>query len=396
MPETISQELTPGLIPKPRKQELEDMQMYYSYFENNKERLYKDLLKELVNHPVWGPIMKNTSPEVQEARSELSEKLQRQAIFDNNWEPYISDLIQQGIVYATMGVSFSGWFELINMHRNNLTVLLLNDKDPRGINILNGLNSFVDIALSVTGEAYLAEKKSIVEKQKREQEFLNKELEQFLYIATHDLKEPLRNVTSYVELLEKKFGKELGEEGKQYLAYIGTSADLMRELVSGLMEYSIIGNAKNEQAVKTDLNDLFKNVVSNLQSIIEDRKVHLDIGKLPTLKIYQREITLLFQNLISNAIKFTKPSINPDISVTAEKKNNGWLFKIKDNGIGIDEKYFEKIFVIFQRLNPRSKYAGTGIGLAHCKKIVELHNGKIWVESKPGEGSSFYFTINEI
>jgi len=146
---------------------------------------------------------------------------------------------------------------------------------------------------------------------------------------------------------------------------------------------------------KTDLNDLVRNIITGLQSSIENKQAEIEVGDLPTLYVHPREMGVLFQNLISNAIKFSRDGVSPKINVSSEQKNGHWQFSVKDNGLGIDKKFYEKIFVIFQRLNPRSKYEGTGIGLAHCKKIVELHKGEIWVESIPGEGSEFYFTIQE-
>ncbi len=393
MPETIAQGLIPTLIPKPTKAEREDMRTYYEYYEKYKDQLRKELLTELENHPFWSPLFKSTPQEVQDERNKRTEELQRNAIFNNDWEPYVIETVNQGIMYATLGVNFRSWFELISIYRRQIMVHLMEDKEVKSIHILTGLNTFIDIAMSITGEAYLAQKKSIVEQQKIEQEQLNKELEQFMYIATHDLQEPLRNITSFVELLQKKNAAQLDKDGNMYLSYVHTSANLMRSLVKGLMEYSIIGNEK--VAEKTDCNVLLQHVLDGLQSSIEDNHASVVVDELPTLRLYSREMTMLFQNLVSNAIKFTRKGIEPEIHVSAKKVKDYWEFSVKDNGLGIDQKYFDKIFVIFQRLHPKNKFDGTGIGLAHCKKIVEMHHGKIWVESEPGKGSIFNFTIHE-
>ncbi len=393
MSDTIANDLIPSLIPHPKKEDRDNMVLYYTYYEKYKDRLQKELVDELALHPFWSQIMKTISPEQQEERNKLSQELQKKAIYQNDWEPYVTDLVHQGIMYATMGVSFGLWFELVNMYRKYVTVLLVSDNEPKSIQIIEGMNNFMDIALSIIGEAYVAEKKSIVEHQKKEQENLNKELEQFLYIATHDLQEPLRNITSYVQLMQKKYAGKLDENGNGYLAYIDTSTNLMRELVKGLMDYSIIGNEKI--AEKTDCNELIQKVVDNMQAAIEEKEASIIINQLPTINIYPREMSLLFQNLISNALKFSRDQVPPEITISSKKGKHAWEFSVSDNGLGIDPKYFEKIFVIFQRLHPRTKFEGTGIGLAHCKKIVELHHGKIWVESKINEGTTFYFTIHE-
>jgi light-regulated signal transduction histidine kinase (bacteriophytochrome) len=167
----------------------------------------------------------------------------------------------------------------------------------------------------------------------------------------------------------------------------------MRELVRGLMDYSNIGSEKNLE--RTDCNELVKSVIAGQQSIIDQKRALVRSGELPILNVYRNEFTFLFQNLISNALKFSREGTPPEVNISCKKNKHHWEFSISDNGIGIDPKFYDKVFVIFQRLNPRSKYEGTGIGLAHCKKIVELHHGKIWVESNKNQGSTFYFTIHE-
>jgi signal transduction histidine kinase len=389
----LAEAMVPSLIPNPGPEDQENMRLYYGFYLKHKEQLQNEMLEELNKHPFWSELIKNIPKEVQEEQGKISEEAQKKAIFDNDWTPYVRNLVHQGVDYAAMGISFTTWFELINMHRKNLTLLLIQEKEKESIQIINGLNTFVDIAMSITGEAYITEKKSIVERQKKEQEILNKELEQFLYIATHDLKEPLNTVNGYVELFRKKYAGKFDQTADTYLTYIHNSVNLMKELVKDLMDYSIIGNEKNTE--KTDLNDLVRNIITGLQSSIENKQAEIEVGDLPTLYVHPREMGVLFQNLISNAIKFSRDGVSPKINVSSEQKNGHWQFSVKDNGLGIDKKFYEKIFVIFQRLNPRSKYEGTGIGLAHCKKIVELHKGEIWVESIPGEGSEFYFTIQE-
>ncbi len=218
----------------------------------------------------------------------------------------------------------------------------------------------------------------------------NKELEQFTYIASHDLQEPLRTVTSFIKLLNEEYQGKLDENVNQYLQYISGASIHMSELVKGLLDYSRIG--RNQKMSYIDCNELVEIVKKDLGATISESKATFDIEKLPYINGYKTELRLLFQNLISNAIKFRRKDAVPHIIIKA-KKDIDWIFSIQDNGIGIDEKHKERIFIIFQRLHVRNLYEGTGIGLAHCYKIVNLHGGKIWVDSQLGLGSTFYFAI---
>lgn len=220
----------------------------------------------------------------------------------------------------------------------------------------------------------------------------NAELEQFAYVASHDLQEPLRMVTSYVQLLSKRYKGKLDQDADEFIAYAVDGSNRMRTLINSLLEYSRVNREKPFEEI--DLNELLKDIKQNLLSQIEESAVVLKWGELPDIKGDPVLISQLFQNLISNAIKF-KSDRPPEISISCEIKNEEYLFSIIDNGIGIQEEYADKIFIIFQRLHSKEKYPGTGIGLAICKKIVEKHGGKIWVKSKIGEGSTFYFTIKK-
>ncbi len=219
----------------------------------------------------------------------------------------------------------------------------------------------------------------------------NRELAQFAYVASHDLQEPLRNLNSFADLLSQNHARQLDNEGNQWLGYILEASSRMSDLVKALLDYSRIG--RDTKLTLVDCNRLIETVQEDYALKIEETETVVKKGKLPTLKGYETELRLLFQNLICNAIKFRKKNIAPQIKVTAKKRKNEWKFSIQDNGIGIPDKYSERIFIIFQRLHPRSEYEGTGIGLSHCRKIVELHGGDMWVESEFGHGSTFCFTI---
>jgi ligand-binding sensor domain-containing protein/signal transduction histidine kinase len=219
----------------------------------------------------------------------------------------------------------------------------------------------------------------------------NKELEQFAYVASHDLQEPLRTTSSFVQLLREKYYGKLDEKADKYLNYILDSSDRMKLLIKSLLDYSRIGNKRELEQV--DCNKTLQEVLADLGVAISDARANIQHESLPVVNGYPTELKQLFQNLIINAVKFRKKDVRPLIKISAEKIKDNWEFAFEDNGIGIDEKYSEKIFNIFQRLHTRAEYEGSGIGLANCKKIVELHNGKIWVESTVGEGSIFNFTL---
>ncbi|MEO6327407.1 MAG: two-component regulator propeller domain-containing protein [Ginsengibacter sp.] len=222
----------------------------------------------------------------------------------------------------------------------------------------------------------------------------NKELEQFAYIASHDLQEPLRTTSSFVKLLQKHYQAQADEKTDKYFTFVLDASDRMKELIKNLLDFSRIGNKKELEQV--DCNGVLNNVLADLGVAISEAKADVTYTSLPVITGYPTELKQLFQNLITNAIKFRKEGVAPQINISVKQIPGYWEFSFKDNGIGIEEKYNEKIFVIFQRLHTRAEYEGTGIGLSHCKKIVELHKGEIWVKSTPGQGSTFHFTIRKI
>lgn len=229
-------------------------------------------------------------------------------------------------------------------------------------------------------------------KHSKEIEEKNKELEQYTYIASHDLQEPLRTVQNFVKLFESEYQTTFDEEALQYLQFINQATGRMSQLIKGLLDYSRIGQKQKLQAL--DLNVILDEVLIDLGEAINNAKATVIVDEMPKLNGYETELRLLFQNLISNAIKFRNPDRALEVKVSSEKTENGYSCTVSDNGIGIEKKHLDRIFVMFQRLHSRDKYEGTGIGLTHCKKIVELHNGTIQVSSTPGEGSQFLFTLN--
>ena len=218
----------------------------------------------------------------------------------------------------------------------------------------------------------------------------NKELQNFAYIASHDLQEPLRMVSSFTQMLARQYGEKLDENANTYINYAVDGAKRMYDLLNGLLDYSRI--QKKEQTFSmVDMNNILEQVRQSLLLRITERKAVIESDVLPVVYADRSQMIILLQNLISNSIKFSNES--PLIHISSKMESDNYVISVKDHGIGIEPQYFERIFLIFKRLFTNDKYEGIGLGLAVCKRIVERHGGKIWVESKPGKGSTFSFTL---
>jgi PAS domain S-box-containing protein len=221
-------------------------------------------------------------------------------------------------------------------------------------------------------------------------EISNRELEQFAYVASHDLQEPLRMVSSFAQLLEKRYKGELDDDADDFIGFIVEGAQRMKDLIDDLLTFSRLSTASREFR-PTNMNKVLEDVLLSIKPSVEAENATITHDDLPTVQCDPSQIRQLFQNLISNAIKFHEKA--PEIHIFAEESDGKWRFGVSDNGIGIHPDHQDKIFDIFKRLHTREEYEGTGIGLSICKRIVEIHGGDIWVKSKPGEGSTFYFTL---
>jgi light-regulated signal transduction histidine kinase (bacteriophytochrome) len=219
----------------------------------------------------------------------------------------------------------------------------------------------------------------------------NEELEQFAYVSSHDLQEPLRMISSYLQLLQRRYQGKIDDKADKYIYYAVDGAARMQNLINDLLEFSRVSTRAGEPE-PTDSESILNQVLSNLDLFIKQNRAAISHDSLPEVMVDSTQLAQLFQNLIANGIKYHGEE-KPKIHISAKKKANEWVFSVQDNGIGIDQQYSEKIFEVFKRLHKKEEYPGTGIGLAICKKIVERHGGRIWVESELGKGSTFYFTL---
>jgi light-regulated signal transduction histidine kinase (bacteriophytochrome) len=222
----------------------------------------------------------------------------------------------------------------------------------------------------------------------------NQELEQFAYVASHDLQEPLRMVSNYTQMIGKRYKDKLDESGQEFIEFAVDGAKRMQALIHDLLEFARVGT-RGKAFKPTPIDSVVDDALANLTGAIEDTGAEVVVDDLPTLSVDSGQLTQVFQNLIGNALKFRHEGRTPAVRVSAERNGSGWVISVKDNGIGIDPKYHERIFQMFQRLHGREEYAGTGIGLALCKKIVERHGGRIGVDSVAGEGTTFSLSMPE-
>ena len=321
----------------------------------------------------------------------------------SSWNGYIhpdeKEKIWQSInevINDTDKIYWKGEYRFKKFDGNYCTVIdcALVIRDDKGVPY-RIIGAMQDITERIQNEIILKELNGQLNKRALELATSNAELEQFAYIASHDLQEPLRMVTGFLNQIQKKYEPQLDETGQKYIHFAVDGAVRMRKIIQDLLEYSRVGWQKYPYE-KIDTNLLMKDVVRFYNNSMEEKKILIHWKNLPEITAGKIPIQQLFQNLIGNAIKYQRPGSVPEIKVSATENDDKWIFAVADNGIGIEQEYFNKIFVIFQRLHNKDEYSGTGIGLAICKKIINNHKGIIWVESTPEKGSTFYFTIPKI
>ena len=251
------------------------------------------------------------------------------------------------------------------------------------------VTNFIAIQTDVTERI---ETQRVIKEKTRELELTNGDLGQFAHAIYHDLKEPLRMISTFVEFLAINYKDKLDERAQEYISYAMDGTKRMRAQIEGLLEYSEL-SSKDPEFREFDLNDVLAEVLTNLKLLFVEKKVKFDSVKLPIVKGIRSQFVTLLQNLISNAVKYTAEGMSPEIKLEYTELDDAHFFKLQDHGIGIDLYYHDYIFEIFNRLHPRESYAGNGIGLALCKRILERHNGQIWFESERGQGTCFFLQI---
>ena len=285
--------------------------------------------------------------------------------------------------------------------RSFLSAPLLHRGEPIGCLNLHSLteNAYSElhrllaerIAIYIAGAIANAQLHAQVTQQAEELARSNRELEQFAYVASHDLQEPLRMVSSYVQLLERRYSGQLDERAEKYIYFAVDGATRMQRLITDLLAYSRVGT-KGGDLAPTDTASVVDEALSNLEVAVVNSNARVEYPDLPPVTADSSQLVQLFQNLIGNALKF-KSEYHPRVEVRAEREGNYWLFSVRDNGVGFDQRYADRVFGVFKRLHRNSDIPGTGIGLAICQRIIDRHGGRIWAESAPGKGATFYFTL---
>lgn len=264
-------------------------------------------------------------------------------------------------------------------------------KDGREVDVSIALSVVLDAAGRIVGASKIARDITVAKQRDTELRRSNAELEQFAYVASHDLQEPLRMVANYTELLAERYRGKLDEKADKYITYASDGAHRMQRLVNDLLAFSRVGS-EGRPLARVDARAVFERVRRTLQVRIEEAAATVKVGELPWVMADETQLGQLFQNLVSNALKFRR-DVPPVVEVSATRDGARWVFRIADNGIGFEMKFAERIFQMFQRLNERDRYVGNGIGLAIAKRVVERHGGTIWVESTVGAGTTFFFTL---
>lgn len=276
----------------------------------------------------------------------------------------------------------------------SITFFMYDEKKTRSYtNTLEAKNNILKanaIELKKSQESLKSQNKELALLNK-ELELKNKQIEEFTYMVTHDLKAPISNIDTIADQLKLHFENNDNTEIDTYFNYLKMSSTRMMNLVGNLLENAKIGNSKIKESV--DLNNLLNDILKDLSHRVKETKAIINIDNLPVIQGYPIELRLLFQNLVDNALKFTPKNKKPEINITCHKKTDSYLFTVSDNGIGIPKKHYDKIFKAFQKLHASKEFEGSGIGLYGCKKVVEYHGGRIWIESTENKGSTFYFTL---
>ena len=332
-------------------------------------------------------------------RQEVSKLLTASDFWKDNIHPDDRKKTQNSVDDAIADPLCNRWeqeYRIINYQEEIIYAIdrgvIIRDEDGKAIRMVGAMT---DISEQKQMDIKLRDVNQVLQQHTLELERSNEELEQFAFIASHDLQEPLRMVSSFMDLLKRKYGDQFDEKGHQYIHFATDGAKKMKQIILDLLDYSRAGKVTQEP-IAFDLNKTLEEYKILRRKIIEEKKVIILNDPLPLVTNYKVPLTQAIHSILDNAIKYSKEDVQPKIEICVKENDKEWIIEVKDNGIGIDKHFFEKIFIIFQRLHDKDKYEGTGIGLSIAKKNIESCNGKIWVESTVNKGSTFSFTINKI
>ncbi len=388
----LTKEIINPFIPDFSAKEVENLKLYFLLNKKYHDELNDKFREGFKEHPFWGPLLNSMPEDIQKQRNEVSQQLLYNAIYNNDWEAYRQDLIMQGVVYAKMGITFSMWYEIVAVAKDYLTPYILKEHGEsveKATGVLAALGKLTDFAMQGIAESFLIEKNKEIEHHRHRQEELINELQSFAYVVSHDLKSPLRGIAKISEWLLMDYSDRLDAQGKEQLHLLKNRVQRLDDLINGILSYSRLGR-ENEIREAVNIYELIKDVKGIL---VPPDHVNIKIQEgIPPMNYQREKLIQVFSNLISNAIKYNDKK-DCEVTILFRSNPDEYTFSVKDNGPGIEKEYHEKVFKIFQTLQTKDEKDSTGIGLAIVKKIVEGEGGKVWIESSPGKGAEFVFTI---
>lgn len=374
---------------------------YWEVYTGHRDLIDAELLRIAAQIPSFAQLLAEIDSETNAMERERSFELQRGAILNGDWAPYLQDLRDQGRRYAEMRIEFDSWYAIIRPFRRVVTPLLVErfpDEPGRLRRALEVLNTVTDVAMNAIANGYLVAERDWhqsarieLESTLAELERRNVELQEFAYVTSHDLQEPLRQVSAFAQLLEREAGDDMSPKAKDALRYVGDGARRMRRLITDLLSYSRTDRSDIDVA-PVSLSQLVEAVVLDLQTALDEANGSVSFDTLPTVHGDRVLLERVVHNLLADSIKFKSPSRKLEVVISAERVGGGHRVSVLDNGMGVDRRDLERIFKVFQRAHARTTQ-GTGIGLAICRKAVERHGGRIWAESDGATKTSISFEI---